>query len=885
MSAPTLSKPTFEHHHNGLGAGYSKPRISWQFLSDDKTQADWAQTSYEIEVTTPSGTQTYSSTSSQSVLVPWPSSPLSSRSAATVRVRSHGPSSTPWSEPSTYETGLLDLSDWSASFITSTSPAPSDGPLPPLRFRKTFTLDAAPKKARIYSTAYGVYEIYVNGALASDELMAPGWTSYHHRINYRTYDVTSLLKQGENVIAIEAAEGWYCGRLGFGGGQRHWYGKEIAVLAQLEADGVTVGTDESWGSRESAIVRSEIYDGETYDQGLEGEWKSGKGEWGGVKTVEFTRAKVVASDAPPVRVTETVKPKEIFTTKSGKTVVDFGQNLVGKVQVKSVKLGKGEELRFRHAEVMEDGELGVRPLRYAKATDTVVGSGEQLKDWTPRFTFHGFRYLEVTGWPGQLAPNDLVALVAHSDMKRRGRFESSNDLVNQLHKNVVWSMRGNFLSIPTDCPQRDERLGWTGDLQVFAPSASFLFDTIGLLGNWLEDVAAEQLEEGKGGIPGLICPDVLPKNWPHAPQAVWDDVTVLTPDVLFKYSSDTDILSRQLPSGQAWLDQAIARGDDGLWQRDLWQLSDWLDPAAPPEAPGSGRTDDVLVADAYLVHVTEIFSAVCKAIGKSDLAQKYAQDAERLRKAFQHKYISPYGNLMSNTQTGIALAVQYGLYRNTDEVKVAAASLRKLVRYAKFHIATGFAGTPVITHALTNTAQPQLAYRMLLEKTCPSWMYPVTMGATTIWERWDSMLPNGKINPGEMTSFNHYALGAVADWLHGTVGGISPLEPGWKVIKVRPVPGGNVTSAKVSFDGPYGLVACEWTWQNGKFDMTLQVPSNSSAQVTLPSEISRDVTKPEEPFKTVGSGVHKFQCDFDAGEWPITKLYQLNQSPEETDTF
>ncbi|PNS16185.1 hypothetical protein CAC42_1948 [Sphaceloma murrayae] len=884
MAAPKLTPPTFEHHHTGLGAGYTHPRISWQFLSSTDTAPSFTQTSYDLEV---NGT-IHTVTSADSVLVPWPTTALSSRASATVRVRSHSTTlSTDWSGPSTIETGLLHRDDWKAKFIASSSvSAPKDGPIPPVRFLKRFALRSVPRKARVYSSAYGVYEIYVNGAPASDELMAPGWTSYAHRINYRTYDVGSLLREGENVIAIEAGEGWYSGRLGFGGGKRHWYGDEIAVLAQLEADGEVVGTDETWESAESAILRSEIYDGEVYDSEREVDWKKGEGKWGQVKVVEFTKAKIVSSDAPPVKVTETIKPVKVLKTEKGKTVVDFGQNLVGKVRVKNVKLEKGEELTFRHAEVMEDGELGVRPLRYAKATDTLIGSGAEIEDWTPRFTFHGFRYMQVDGWPGELEAEHVEALVVHSDMKRRGHFDSSNPLVNQLHKNVVWSMRGNFLSIPTDCPQRDERLGWTGDLQVFAPSASFLFNTIGLLGNWLEDLMAEQLEDDRGGVPALVCPDVLPENWPkEAPQAVWDDVTVLTPDVLYKYSSDKDILSRQLPSGQTWLDKAVARGEDGLWTRDLWQLSDWLDPAAPPEAPGSGRTDDVLVADAYLVHVTETFAAVNMAIGNEEQARKYAADAHKLRKAFQHKYISPYGNLMSNTQTGIALAIQYGLYRNSDEVKVAAANLRKLVRYAQFHIATGFAGTPVITHALTSTAQPQLAYRMLLEKTCPSWMYPVTMGATTIWERWDSMLPNGKINPGEMTSFNHYALGAVADWLHTTVGGIAPLEAGWKVIKVRPVPGGNLTSAKVRFDGPYGLIENSWTWHDGKFEMTLTVPPNSSAQVTLPSEISTDVTRPEEPFTSVESGVHKFACDFDAGEWPPSKLYQLNQSGGEPETF
>ncbi|KAK9319654.1 glycoside hydrolase [Lipomyces orientalis] len=888
MTSPMISKPTFEHHYSGMGIGHTQPRLSWRFLTPEDNVQDWVQTSYEVEITN-AGTgksEVHRVDSDQSILVPWPGAALSSRDSATVRVRCRGTTGkarasvegnlTLWSEAATVEVGLLEKSDWKACFITSSKRLGPDGPLQPLRFRKEFSIpltQSIPSKARLYITSLEVFDAYINGKLVSDECLAPGWTSYNHRLTYRVYDVTSLIApNGPNVICAEVGEGWYATRLGFNGGKRFCYGGEdVALLVQLEieSDSETtpfqVVSDDSWACTASAIKTSELYDGEVYDMRDERPgwyapgFKAAEGLSTMVRTLAWPSVKLIAPDAPPVRVIETISPESVYKTKSGKIIIDFGQNLVGKVLVKSVQLSRGSQVRFKHAEVMERGELGERPLRFAKATDTVISSGEPLENWTPRFTFHGFRYVQVDGWPsdwGMPSEGDVVALS-----------------VNNLHKNVVWSMRGNFLSVPTDCPQRDERLGWTGDLQVFCPSASYLYDTVGMLSNWLEDVACEQLEEWRGGVPGIVCPDVLAPNWPIIPQAIWADVTVLAPNVLYQYSDDKELLERQFASMQAWLDQGIDRGADRLWSPDRWQLADWLDPAAPPDDPGAGRTDNTMVADAYLVHVTGVFARICGVLGKSDLAYKYTSDAARLKTLFQQKYITPYGNLMSNTQTGLALAIQFDLYPSRAQRLVAAKSLEILVRRARFNIATGFAGTPLILHALTAIGRPQIA-----------WLYPVTMGATTVWERWDSLLPDGTINPGDMTSFNHYALGAVVDWLHGSVGGVSPYEPGWKVIKVRPLPGGNVTSAEVRFEGPYGLVACSWKLEEGgDFSMTLLVPPNSSAVVTLPSELKSAILDEQEPSRRVGSGVHRFQCVYKAVEWPPKALVAPNRSPPEDD--
>ena len=908
MAAPTVAAPTFEHHHDGLGLGYAKPRISWQFGTTPDTAPSWMQTDYDIEVTwsATGEVENFSGQSDESVLVPWPARALNSREAAKVRVRCHGTgivsgseaaSTTGWSEASEVEVGFLSKENWKASFITSSKRIGPDGPLQPLRFRREFELSSKGgiSRARLYLTAMGVCQAYINGKPTSDELMAPGWTSYQHRHNYRVHDVSSLLNpNGENVIAIEVSEGWYCGVLGVRGGTRFIYGDRLAVLAQLEIDAddgtstqVLTSDNGNWSCTGSAIKLSEIYNGEIYDARTDDHsWnQTGAGwrddGWISVTKVPWPSAELVAPDAPPVRVTEMIEVKEVFKSKSGQTILDFGQNLVGRVQIRQLDLPSGGELSLRHAEVMENGELGTRPLRLAKATDIITSAGETIRDWVPQFTFHGFRYVQVDGWPGDgsLPPKEnFVAQVMHTDMRRRGYFSCSNSSVNQLYKNVAWSMRGNFLSVPTDCPQRNERLGWTGDIQVFGPTANFMFDSVGMLKDWLQDLASEQLEEGQDGVPAFICPGIPLQGWPASmPAAIWDDVVVLTPYDLYKSGRDEEILSRQFTSMQAWLKQGVDRGSDGLWNPDRWQLGDWLDPIAPPNDPSNGPSDPLLIADAYLIHTTETFVRICEILRKHELLEKYSDQVRQLRERFQHKYITPAGNLMSNTQTGLALAIQYSLYRNGQELGQARDQLVKLTRRARFNIATGFAGTPVIAHALTKVKQSQFAYRMLLEKTCPSWLYPVTMGATTIWERWDSMLPNGSINPGTMTSFNHYALGAIADWLHTTVGGISPAET-WKTFLVRPVPGGNITSADVSFSGPYGLIQCSWQLEGNIFSMSLTVPPNSTAKVILPSAIQEPIGT-EEDFAILKSGVHHLRCEFYPAEWPPKPIIAPHVQP------
>ncbi|MCI3274237.1 glycoside hydrolase family 78 protein [Streptomyces cylindrosporus] len=875
-----VTAPILEHHREPLGIGESRPRLSWRTETDSP---GWLQRAYRIEITGADGTvltDTGRVASADSVLVAWPGAALGSRTRVGVRVRvwGEGAEPSPWSPVTRAETGLLTRTDWTARPVTPDRAA-SDAPLPVALLRRAFTLDRPAASARLHITAHGVYEAEINGTRVGDHVLAPGWTSYHHRLRYQTFDVTDLLREGDNAIGALLGEGWYTGRLGFHGGRRNLYGDRRTLLAQLEIthpDGTvtTVGTDESWRATTGPILRSELYDGEAYDARLARPGWSEPGhdtaDWSPVLELPLPDAELVAPTGPPVRRTQALTPVDVITTPSGRTVLDFGQNLVGRLRIR-VSGPAGHTVTLRHAEVLEHGELGVRPLRRAAATDTYTLLGRGVETYEPRFTFHGFRYAEVDGWPGELDPAAVEAVVLHTDMARTGWFESSHALVNRLHENVVRSMRGNFLDIPTDCPQRDERLGWTGDIQVFAPTASFLHDCSGMLAGWLRDLAAEQLQRADGA-PPLVVPDVLPYDFGGTPHAVWADVAVLLPWTLYRRFGDLEVLRTQYPSMRAWVECAarLVEEGGGLWRQDF-QLGDWLDPAAPPEDPGAARTDGDLVANAYVARSADVLAETARLLGEKDDAVRYEEFARSVRAAFADEFVTPGGRLSSDAQTAYALALCFALLPTERQRVGAARRLAYVVRKAGFRIATGFAGTPLICDALCMGGEPQLAYRMLLEEGCPSWLYPVTMGATTVWERWDSMLPDGSVNPGEMTSFNHYALGAVADWLHRTVAGLEAAEPGWRRLRVAPVPGGGLTFAKAAHETPYGRAESGWRTDGDTLVVEVLVPPNTRAEVQLPGD--------GDPFE-VGSGRHTFRRAYTAPAWPPVAIRHPFSGPE-----
>ena len=824
---PVVERLSVEHR-DPLGIGSSTPRLSWSTVVPTP---GWKQRSAEIEVDGVVSTLD----GRASVLVPWPAAPLASREHRTIRVRVSGAdgSRSPWSEPLVVEVGLLDVADWHAAFIAPEVPEEGTALL-----RTTFEVDTAVVRARLYVSSLGVHQLELNGRPVGDHVLDPGWTSYAHRLNYATHDVTDLLDAGTNTLQASLAEGWYRGRLGWDGGRRAIYGDQLALLAQLEvttADGVrhVVVTDGSWRWTPGPVTLASIYDGEHRDARLR------PTDWQPVTVLDRDLSTLSARFGPPVRRTEERVPVASWEAPSGRTIYDFGQNLVGRLRI-DVDGPAGAQVVLRHAEVLEDSELCTEPLRRAAATDRYVLAGAGPETWEPDFTFHGFRYADVDG----PLPDSVTAVVLHSDMRRTGWFECSDERLDRLHENVVWSMRGNFLDIPTDCPQRDERLGWTGDLTVFAPAACFLHDAAGFLTSWLADLALEQ--DPNRGVP-FVIPNVSADDmWIGS--AVWSDAAVVVPWTLYERAGDDGILRAQYPSMRSWVDLVIRSADaDRHWEWPF-QFGDWLDPAAPPEDPAAGRTDRHLVANAWFCHSLDLLARTAEVLGEVEDAAHYATVREEAVASFARHYVEPGGSMTSDSQTAYALAIRFGLVEGADRV-AAGRRLAELVRDAGHRIGTGFAGTPLLCDALCDVGEVETAYRLLLQTEAPSWLYPVVHGATTIWERWDGIRPDGSRNPGEMNSFNHYALGAVADWLHRRVAGLAPAEPGYRRLHVEPLPGPGLDWARSRHDTPYGTAEAGWRRDGGSITVSAVVPANATATIVLP-----DGTPPFE----VGSGSHEW---------------------------
>jgi alpha-L-rhamnosidase len=848
----TPDAPTVEHHREPLGIGERRPRLSWTVSAPPA----WRQSAYEIELSRDAGTSVTRVVSPDQVLVPWPGDPLRSRERVGLRVRVAGCQGEfgRWSRPAALEAGLLDPADWQAVPVGGRWPEdPGSDDRRPAIVRREFVLDGEPVSARLYATAHGLYEVEINGVRVGDDAMSPGWTVYPRRLRYYTYDVTAHLRPGRNAVGAWLGDGWYRGRLGWLGGFRNLFGSDLSFIGQLEVrltDGrvQTIATDGEWLASFSPILSAGNYDGERYDAREEQPGWSGPGfddrGWTPVLVGRRAPATLVAPCGPPVRCTEEVPVAKVLTSPSGRQILDFGQNLVGRPRIR-VRGQRGTVVTMSTAEVLQDGEIYTRTLRGARSTDSYILAGrEQAEEWEPRFTFHGFRYIEVTGWPGDLAQaaaaGDVIARIYHTDMRRTGWFECSDELVNRLHENIVGSMRGNFLDIPTDCPQRDERVGWTGDIQVFAPTASFLYDCRGMLASWLADVAIEQLPDGT--VPWYVPVIPARAKWtPIRPGAAWGDASVLVPWTLYQRFGDRGVVAAQYESARRWVDliERLA-GPDRIWDEGF-QLGDWLDPDAPPDDPASGKTDKYLVATAYFGWSARQVAAMAQMLGRTGDAGRYGELADEVRAAFTRRYAAPGGRLTSDAATGYALAIAFGLAPDETIRQAYGDRLAELARAAGFRVATGFVGTPLIADALTMTGHVDIAYRLLCERECPSWLYPVLRGATTVWERWDSLLPDGTVNPGQMTSFNHYALGAIGDWMHRVVAGLAPAAPGYRQILFRPRPGGGLTCASAVHESPYGRVSIAWALSDGQLKVSVEVPTGTSAVLDLPGQPPRDL--------------------------------------------
>ncbi|GAA2342188.1 alpha-L-rhamnosidase [Saccharopolyspora halophila] len=837
--------PTAENHREPLGIGAASPRLSWTTSAPD----GWIQRAYELEIARGDRVTVHGPVGDDdSRYRPWPESPLAPGEAASVRVRVHGADGvSEWSEPTVVERGLT-AEDWVALPVGGDPGEPGTERRPSL-VRRGFALRGPIASARLRVSAHGLAEVEINGRRVGEDVLSPGWSVYSRRLRYRTHDVTDLLGEGANAIGAWLADGWYRGRIGFHGGARDRYGTDQSLIAQLEvryADGgrETIATGPDWRAADSPILTSSIYDGETFDaREVPHGWSEPGFDdtgWSPAHVFERDPATLVAPDGPPVRRARSVRPARTERRAPDRLLVDLGQNLVGRMALRTRGL-RGQEVVLRHAEVLQDGELCTRPLRQAAQTDRYVLAGSGEEEWEPKFTFHGFRYVEVTAPPAVLDHLELEARVLHSDLRRTGWFSCSDADLNALHDNVVWSMRGNFVDLPTDCPQRDERLGWTGDIQVFARTASFLHDVTGMLSSWLRDLAIEQNDEGS--VPVFVPTLRDAGSWDmNDPIAAWGDAGVLTPWDLYVASGDTELLRRQWDSAKAWVDLLARRsGADRLWTGDT-QLGDWLDPAAPPDDPARATTDRDLVASAHFAHSARRLADIATAIGRDADAEHYGALAAEVRAAIRDRWTDGEGLLAEESQCGYALLLAFEILEDPASRERGGERLRDLVVEADYRISTGFVGTPLVSQALSSTGGLDVAYRQLRERGCPSWLYPVTMGATTIWERWDSMLPDGTVNPGEMTSFNHYALGAVANWMHSTIAGLTPATPGWRRIHFAPRPGGGLTWARGAYDGPYGQVAIDWSIDDGTLTVRTEVPANCTARLDLPDGTSHDLT-------------------------------------------
>jgi alpha-L-rhamnosidase len=777
-----------------------------------------------------------------------------------VRVWDDRGTASEWSPAAWWEMGLLSPTDWHAKWIEPAVDEDTKAPAPSPYLRREFTITGDVDRARAYVTSHGLYELHLNGQRVGDQVFTPGWTSYNKRLQYQTYDVTNALKKGINAVGVVLGSGWYRSELAWRG-NRNLYGSTLGALVQIRIDyrnarSDTIVSDGEWQASTGPIVASEIYLGETYDARLEkAGWDTAGFDaknWSKVRIAAGRTDDLISPAGPPVRRIEDVKPIAILKTPAGDTVVDMGQNMVGWVRLK-VDGPSGSTVTLRHAEVLDkQGNFYIENLRGAKAAIKYTLKGAGPETFEPHFTFMGFRYVAVDGYPGRLTPESLTGVVVHSDMASAGEFETSKPLINKLQHNIRWGQKGNFLDVPTDCPQRDERLGWTGDAQVFSRTAAFNMDVAGFFTKWLKDVAADQY--ATGSIPHVI-PDVLGTNEkPAGGSAAWGDVAVIIPWNMYLAYGDTRVLEQQYPSMMKWVEFERTRaGDDFIWDGDF-HFGDWLAFATTQSDYPGATTGKDLIATAFFAHSTDLLARTAQVLGKHDDATKYETLLANIKKAFVREYVTTTGRVGENTQTAYVLALEFDLLPD-DLRPVAAKRLAREIR-ERGHLTTGFVGTPYLCHVLSRYGYLDEAYRLLNREEYPSWLYPVKQGATTIWERWDGQKPDGSFQDKGMNSFNHYAYGAVGDWMYRDMAGldIDPAAPGYKHLLVHPMPGGGFTSVNAAHESIYGRVASSWTLDKDTFALTVDVPANTRATIRLSRATSSEVTLDGKPL-AIGDGV------------------------------
>ena len=846
---------------NPIGIGTARPQFSWQLLSNKR---DVIQVAYEIRVarSLPELNKNRSFVwnsgqmkSGQSVHVKYQGAPLLSGERYFWQIRSwdNNGEVSPWSIPGLFQMGLLQSGDWKAKwiqpgFLGDTNLRPS-----PL-FRKEFSATKKIKSATAYITSHGLYEAQINGQRIGDAYFTPGWTNYNKRLQYQAYDVTGLIKKGRNAIGVTMGSGWYRDHLAWGT-NKNIYGKDISLLLQLMitySDGSSqmVISDESWKSTTGSIRSSEIYDGEIIDaRDRKTGWTEpgyNDSQWSDVKTANISYDNLLASTSEPARKHEIFNPAKVITTPKGEKVIDFGQNLVGWEMI-TVRGKAGDTIAIQHAEVLDkEGNFYTANLRSAKATSQYILNGKGEEHFEPHFTYYGFRYIKVTGYQGPLNPDDFKAVAIYADMKPTGTFSTSNSLLNQLQHNIVWGQKGNFLDVPTDCPQRDERLGWTGDAQVFSRTASYNMNVNNFFDKWMKDVAADQLPDGS--VP-FVIPNVLGPN--AAGSAGWSDVATIIPWNMYLAYGDTSVLVQQYASMKAWVDYIHSRSHDNLWNTGF-DFGDWLFYRPADDNDGrSAVTDKYLIAQCFYAHSTQLLINAAKVLGKEEDAQKYTGLLDKIKEAFLKEYVTPNGRLVSGTQTAYVLALNFDMLPEALRNQAAKRLVENIKSYS-YHLTTGFLGTPYLCHVLTRFGYDPVAYRLLLQTTYPSWLYPVTRGATTIWERWDGEKPDGTFETPAMNSFNHYAYGAIGDWMYRKMAGIDTYAdgPGYHHIKIQPHIGGGLTSVDANLETYYGKLGCSWKMIRGNkkgvvdtLIMDVEIPANTKASIFIPTTREASITE------------------------------------------
>ncbi|WP_436775958.1 family 78 glycoside hydrolase catalytic domain [Yinghuangia sp. YIM S09857] len=875
MTRPTRLR--VEHLDEALGIDVVRPRLSW-WLPEGADR----QLAYRIRT---DGWDSGRTEGGESVLVPYAGPRPAPGQAVSWQVKVWTDlGESPWSEPCSWEAGLR-ADDWTAEWIAPSEPVvPEAGRRPAHLLRRDFHLDGAPGRSRVYATAHGVYELFVNGVRVGDHELTPGFTAYRSRLHVQTFDVGALLRPGANSIGAMLSDGWFRGRTGF-----HrvpdGYGTRTALLAELhvetEAGPVIVGTGPDWRCHRSETTAVDLMDGQETDftQAFVGWAEPGFDDSGWAKA-EAARdalcaqpARLTTSPAPPVRGVETLTPTAITAPRPGVQVVDFGQNINGWVRLRD--LGpRGTELALTHGEALgPDGDVTLDHLAAEDAMagtaygvgqrDRVVSSGRPGESFEPRHTTHGFRYVRIEGHPRALTVEDLEAVVVHTDLRRTGWFRCSDERINRLHEAAVWSFRGNACDVPTDCPTR-ERAAFTGDWQIFLPTAAFLYDVAGFSVKWLRDLAADQWPDGRvpnwAPEPGHARRADETYNYMNG-SAGWGDAAVIVPWQTYLAYADESVLAEQYASMTRWVafaatraregryhERAVARPEPAPHEEFLWDSGfHWGEWTEPHEEQPFWAIDQGVVATAYLYLSSTLLARTASVLGKHEDAARHASYAENVLAAWRAEFIRPDGTLVVDTQATHVRALAFGLVPPELRARTARR-LVELVRAADTHLGTGFLATPFLLPVLADTGHLDVAYDLLFRDSEPSWLVMIDRGATTIWENWDGMSADAIPHASQ----NHYSKGAVVSFLHRYTAGIRPREdaPGYRHFDIHPHPGGGLTSAEADLDTPYGRITSHWRTEEDTFHLTTAVPPGTRATVTLPDGNTADV----------GPGEHHFAC-------------------------